>query len=142
MTLPDLQQIVIEFLLSCEDVTDFFTTEPFDRVYSQFPKTKVWPAVRVTQFNDQPVRQNPLHIIRASLQIEAFGGRKKTAKRLAETCRSLLHSDLPDTYDDGVITNVESFGMRDLPDETFTPAQPRWLFVAVVTAHAVPAIAS
>lgn len=134
MAQPDIQRLVIDFLLD-QDTAD-------GRVYSALPKTKVWPAVRVTQFNDQPVTQRPLHLVATSLTVEAFAGPKKTAHDLAVACRTALHDSLVGTHDDAVVSAVDSFGLRDEPDETFTPALNRWLFTLTVHAHPLASVGS
>lgn len=137
VTMPDVEVLVVQFLLDVDDVTDLCG----ENIYSTLPKDKTWPAVRVVQFDDEPVYVRPLHLVRSSLQIDAWAGPKRTAKRLAESCRAALQT-LRGVRDEGVVTRVETRGMRYEPDPTVPTEhgadRPRWLFVADVWAHPLP----
>lgn len=136
---PDCTELVIGFLADQTEIEAFFSPP---RVYSTMPKTKAWPLVLVEQFNDQPVTQSPQWLDRFSLQISAFGGPKKLAFSVAATCRAVLAERLPGPHPTAVVTAVDLSGWRYQPDDTFEPAQPRWLFVAHVTAHPPPVTGS
>lgn len=138
VVLPDVERLVVDFLLDQSEVTDIAGA---GHVFTTLPKEKPEYFARVLQFNDQR-RQNALHLVRVSLQVEFYGGAKRTAKRGAETCRALMETRLPGDYGDAVVTAVRTFGMRYEPDEVFTPARPRWLFAAEVTGHPVAVVES
>lgn len=138
--LPDVEVLVVQFLLDQADVDDICG----EQVVTTLPKdNKTFPAVRVAQFDDRLVTTQPLHVVRTSLQIDAWGGPKRLAKKLAETCRAALHASLRGVHDEGVVTGIATSGMRYLPDPSVPTEngaeRPRWLFVATVTSHPLPA---
>jgi hypothetical protein len=132
--LPDVEKLVIQFLLDQAEVTDICDTE----IYSVLPKEKDWPALRVTRFGGVPVLQRPLYLDAATLQIDAFGGPKRQAWLLAETCRAVMADRLPGSHDEGQVTNVAFGALAYVPDVTFEPAKPRYLFTVTVTVHPLP----
>lgn len=99
------------------------------KVVTQLPAAKVWPIVRLTQFNDAPITQTPMWFGRTWVQVDVFGGSTKTAQTIARTIRALLSSRFTGT-DDYSANDVNVSGLRDEPDTTFDPVKPRWLFVA------------
>lgn len=150
--LPDAELLVVSFFLDQPEITDFFTAgvngagsqiddPPTDRVYTDIPKLKdgtpnpVFPLVRVSRFGGAPVRSRPAWLDQAAMQIEAYGGGRKTARQLAETCRALLDLRLPGVHAEGVVTNVRTQSFAYHPDDTYKPAKPKFDFVAVITAH-------
>lgn len=132
--LPDVEKLVIGFLLDQDEVTDIAGTS----VYSVLPKDKDWPALRVTRFGGLPVLSRPLHLDAATLQIDAFGGPKRQAWLLAETARAVMAERLPGSHDEGQVTAVNFGAFAYVPDVTFDPAQPRYLFTATVYVHPLP----
>lgn len=131
--LPDVEALVVGFLLDSTDISDICGKQ----VYSVLPNTKTWPAVRVTRFGGVPRTQRPLYLDRASLQVEAFAGPKKTAWRLADTCRQVL-AELPGGHDEGVVSAADFGGLAFVPDTEFTPIVNRYLFTVDVTCHPGP----
>lgn len=130
--LPDVEQLLTWFLHDQEEVADIVG----DNVFTELPaKFADWPAVRVHQFNAIPVTQRPLWLTGYQIQIEAFGGPKKTAHNLAVACMSVIAARLPGVHDEAVVTGVEFSGWRSEPDTTFQPARPRSLFIASIFAR-------
>jgi hypothetical protein len=78
------------------------------------------------------------------LQVEAFGGPKAIAWKIAETARAALCARFPGHQSfmvngnevAGRITGCDVSGLRDMPDGTFTPAKPRYLFTLTVYGRA------
>jgi hypothetical protein len=128
--LPDVEVLLIDFLLAQPEVTAIVD----DRVYSELPKDKEFPLVRVHQFGSLPAR-SPRWYETATVQIEAYGGPKRTARLLADTCAGVMEARLVGVHDQGVVTGVTFTGFADLPDDVFQPARPRWLFTALPTIH-------
>lgn len=130
---PDVEQLVSGFLRDQPEVADLVA----DRVYTEIPTLKAntaewrWPLMRVTRFGGRPAF-TPLHLDAAEMQFDCFGGPKRTAWVIAETCRYLLDRRLPGGHDEGVVTGVDIGRLSWAPDGTFTPAKPRYLFTATV----------
>lgn len=129
--LPDVELLVRNFLIAQPETVAITDT----RWYSELPKTKAFPVGRVHQFNSLRSTTRARWLSTSVLQIEAYGGPKATAKLLAETAAGVIEARLPGVHDEGVVTGVVTYGMRDEPDTEFAPAQPRWLFIAEITAH-------
>lgn len=147
--LPDVEQVVTDFLLDQDEVLAFFdeatnnsggvvATPKADRVYTELPAREQWPAVRVSRFTGAPRPGRVAWLDQAFLQIDAYGGGKKLARRLGETCRAAIDQRLPGVYDLAVVTaaRTQSFGYH--PDGTYQPARPKYDFVAIVTLHPNP----
>lgn len=128
--LPDVERLTIGFLVAQPEVQALAA----GGVHSEFPKDKTFPLVRVHQFGTLPAR-NPRWLETSTVQIEAFGGSKNQARQLLETCIATMQARMQGTHDLGIVTDVRFTGLADVPDETFTPAKPRWLCVAQITAH-------
>ena len=129
--LPNIEALLSAFLRNHDAIIDLVG----DRVYTVIPSHPDWPLIRVGQYDDQPAGQRPLHHVAYMLQVEAFGGSKAQAFTAANTARVALAADLPGTHAQGIVSGVDTRGMTDLPDESYSPAKPRWLFSATVYAH-------
>lgn len=128
--LPYIEKLLVDFLLAQPEIEALVS----DRVYTELPESKAFPLVRIHQFGTLPAR-NPRWLETSTVQIEAYGGTKNTAHTIAQTCAGVMQARLQGSHDEGVVTGVTFTGFADISDETFTPAKPRWLFVAQVTAH-------
>jgi hypothetical protein len=147
--LPDVEQLVADFLLDQAEILEFFdlavdnngnpiANPKTDRVYTELPSTARWPAVRVSRFTGTPRPGRIAWLDQAFLQIDAFGGPKKLARRLGETCRAALDQRLPGVHALGVVTGVRTLSFGYHPDDTYQPARPKYDFVAVITLHPNP----
>jgi hypothetical protein len=128
--LPNAEAIVSAHLRARTEL-DFLA----DRIYTALPKDVVFPAMRVTLIDDEKVTERPLWLVRSTLQVEAWGGSKGDAFRAANIAQGALELLVDEFTDDWVVTNVRFGAMRDEPDDSYTPARPRFLFLAIVTAH-------
>lgn len=133
--LPDIEQLLSAFLRDQAEVTALVG----QRVYTALPTSTTFPAVRLTRFGGAPVRQRPVHLDAADIQLDAFGGPKATALEIAETCRAVIWHRLPGEHAEGIVTGVDLGALAYSPDDTYTPAKPRYLFTATVYAHPWPA---
>lgn len=129
--LPNVEAMVSTFLQAQPEMTALVGA----RTYTAIPGEPVYPLVRVTQFDDVKVTQRPLWVARFSVQIEGFGGSKIEAWRACATAQAVLAERFLGAQTGGVVCDVGFGSMRDLPDSTFTPAKPRFLTTAYVTAH-------
>lgn len=135
--LPNIEALVTAFYRVQPEV---IAIVPVRDVVTEFRKEQDWPAVRIRQFNDAPTDGTRLRHSRFDLQVECFGGPKALARLLAETCRAAAVDRLDgrQTFGnvDALVTKCTVGGLRDLPDNEFTPAKPRWLFTLAVHARA------
>ncbi len=127
--LPDIEALVIAWALDSDDVN---TVD--DRIYGALPANPTFPAIRVTRIGGTPPQR--LHWLdEALLQVDVFGGPKATARLVAATFAAHLSANLTGTHDLGVVTAVTVGGLQWQPDESFSPAKPRYTFDAQVTYH-------
>lgn len=127
--LPDAELLTTAFLRQ----DDAVLAKVADEIYTELPaRHDTWPAVRVTRIGGAPAFQ-PLVLDEPLLQIDVWGGPKRTALQAAETIRSALSERTPFTLPGTGTLAVERFGsLRYLPDETYSPARPRWTFDVVL----------
>lgn len=127
--LPDIEALVIDWALESDAVN---TVD--DRIYGALPNNPIFPAIRVTRVGGAPPQR--LHWLdEALLQVDVFGGPKATARLLAATFAAELSVNLAGVHDLGVVTAAVAGGLQWQPDESFTPAKPRYTFDALVTYH-------
>jgi hypothetical protein len=131
---PNVHGSLTRFLQQDEDVLAL-VGESTDRIVTELRKDQAYPALRITQIGDQPITQRPLYQIESTFQIDAFGGSKAQALTLARTARAVCHARFPGSWFGTVVTGVDSNGFADIPDDFFSPAKPRYLFLLIVYAH-------
>ena len=125
---PNMEALVSAFLRDQTEMTDLVE----DRTYTVIPKDATYPLVRVTQLLDTPAGA-PLYAVAFDMYVEAFGGSKAEAWRIASTARALIDVRLLGDYPGfGVVNGSTPGSLLDQPDEDFTPAKPRWVFYATV----------
>lgn len=129
--LPNVEKLVSSFLQADFDMVILVE----GRVYTAIPNTPTFPLVRVTQFDDVKVTQRPLWVAQFILQIEAWGGSNYDAWRIAATTQSVLAERLEGVHSDGTVCGITFGSLRNSPDVSFSPAKPRRLFTAQITAH-------
>lgn len=128
---PNTEALVSAFLRDQPELVDVID----DRVYTKIPKGATYPLVRVTLLLDTP-SGSPLWLTAAEIQVEAFGGSNSEAYRIATIARAAIDQRLTGgVHAEGVVTGTSPGPMLDLPDETFTPAKPRWLFTSTIHVH-------
>lgn len=129
--MPNMEALVSAFLRAQSEITALCG----DRVYTAVPGNATYPLVRVTQFDDVKVTQRPLWVVRTSVQVEAYGGSKADAFGLASTAQSCIAERIEGVHTGGTVAGVTFGSLRDLPDDSFDPAKPRFLFSAYIIAH-------
>lgn len=129
--LPNVEAIVSTFLQAQPEMIALIGT----RTYTAIPGNATYPLCRVTQFDDVKVTHRPLWVVRASVQIEGFGGSKAEALNIVSTAEACIAERLEGAHAGGVVTGITWGSKRDLPDSTFSPAKPRWLTTAYITVH-------
>lgn len=129
--MPNVEALVSAFLRAQPEMIAIVD----DRIYTVLPGAVTYPAVRVNQYDEGNVTSRPLWAVRASIQIEAWGGSKDQAFSILATAQACISERIEGVYSQGVVTGVEWGGRRDLPDPSFSPAKPRWMVSAYITAH-------
>lgn len=138
--LPDVESLVSTFLQRDPDVkakVGTFTSgaDQLARVYTALPEAPVFPAVRVTLIDETKVTDNPLWVVTAFLQIEAWGGSQWEASEALRTVQGVMAARLKGVHTRGTVSGVRFGGMRNVPDPDYAPAKPRRIVTAQVTAH-------
>jgi len=132
--LPDGEALVSGYLRARSEVTDLCG----QRVYTELPKDKTFPLVRLVRVGGSPPLDRPLRFDVARIQVDVWGGPKKTARDLAETIRQVL-SELPDEDVVGTVVSAVTYGpFAYLPDDDFAPAKPRYTFDVELSVHPKP----
>lgn len=136
MSLVDVEQMVSVYLRAQSEVNAYVG----QRVYTALPKDKTFPLVRLTRIGGVPPLSRPLHMDRAHLQIDVFGGSKATALDTMDAVRMELSKmvDEDPVQPTGVVCGVKFGPLAYLPDETFEPAKPRYTQDVTVTVRPVP----
>lgn len=133
--LPDVDVLVSQYLRSCSEMTSLLD----QRVVTAMPSKaadRVWPLVRLTQFNS--IDAVPNWLDGASVQVDVYAETKAQASLIGRTARMVLHA-MPGAYDTGVVSGVTTAGWRYEPDPEIKNSKgnplPRFLFDATVHAH-------
>lgn len=129
MILPDAERMVSAYLRDQADLTALVA----DRVYTAVPANPVFPLVRLTRTGGAPPTElywidNPM------IQFDIWGGTKAQARQVAETVRALVYR-LRGVQGDTVVSMVKGGGLQYLPDDTYEPARPRYLFTVTIATH-------
>lgn len=137
LALPvNMEALVSRFLREQEEIEALIPhLDDVARVYTALPKGVEFPAVRVTQIDDEPLTHQPLWLSRYVIQVEAWGGTKAQAWKLSALCKATIAARIDGVHSEGVVNGVQFSGSLDLPDEDFEKARPRWIFSATITAH-------
>lgn len=130
--LPDVERLAATWLRNLSDVRAIVG----DRVYGAIPAAPTFPLVRLTRIGGEPVLSRPLHLDRAHLQVDCWGGGKAMSRLLAETCRgAFAHEAFIGPHDDGVVSGVVFGAFAYLPDDSYEPAKPRHFFTVTIYVH-------
>jgi len=142
-TLPDIVRALSEFLRDDLDVADLVE----DRVYSALPTSPTFPCVRLSRLGGQMRTAPAYHLESSLIQVEALGGSRHDAWRIAETCRAVVVQRFVGTVPVGDSTAVVSIadvgGIREdtvksLPKNENGTERHRAHFDAVIYAHPSP----
>lgn len=137
----NIEALVSAFLREQPEIIDLVADRVYTAVPNPQPGRNFYPCIRVTLLIDDPAA-GPLWSVAYDVQVEAFGGRKDEAHRIAATARALISARLTGTHPEGIVNGVTNRGGFDLPDETFTPAKPRWLFTSTIHARPVATVSA
>jgi hypothetical protein len=132
LPLPDAERIVVEYLRASTTLAPLLD----DRAYTAFPaQAGPAPLIVVQRVGGEPELSQPLVLDSPQLQVDVYGGTKAQAHELAAATRAEL-SALIGVQPHGVVTGVRFASLRYLPDETYKPARPRYLFDVLVHVRA------
>lgn len=135
---PNMEALVSKFLRDQPEILDVVD----DRTYTVLPADVTFPAIRVTQLNDNKITRQPLWVVAYNIQIECWGGSKVEAWRGATTAAAALDQRLKGLVEDAVVSGVDIGPLLDIPDADYEPARARWLFTSTITARPAAIIAA
>lgn len=100
------------------------------RAYTSLPAEVGFPAQRVTRVGGTP-RPGPAMLDEPILQIDSWGGTKHQAWEAAVWAQEALKNRLPGRHPEGLVYGEQAVALgalRYLPDTTYDPAKPRYVF--------------
>lgn len=129
--LPHVERLASAYLRTVPEVVALVE----QRVYTAFPRQldESKPFALVQRVGGAPVLAHPRVIDSAELQLDTYGGPQAVAHELAEVCLAALEAwqgEQPDAG--GNVAGVTVGAKRYVPDETWTPARPRYVSDLVV----------
>lgn len=129
----DAERLLSAFLRAQTTITELVS----DRVYTDLPSRATFPLIRLTLIGGEPPYSVPLHLDRAYLQIDCYGGPKFLARQIVDVVRDLMAAETFRTYHDdlGVVSDVEFGQLAYLPDVTFDPPKPRYMAEVTLLTH-------
>lgn len=129
---PDVEAVVAVWLRADLGVSHLVDT----RVGTQLPASPGWPFVRLVQIGGSVLRGGWAY--RALIDVHAYAATKPAARQTAGECQRAL-SLLTGIVADAVIPGTDVLtDVRWLPDPSWTPPQPRYVFTVAVTYHPLP----
>ena len=111
-----------------------------DRVYTDLPHTRTYPLVTLQRTGGGPlINVPPNWLVEAELTIFCYGGTHKLAQSLAATVVDLMHSRLPGSQPEGVVTLVRDADVSYSPEDESADeeghARPRFQVLVNVLTH-------
>jgi hypothetical protein len=136
--LPDVEALVIQYLLTVDEVTEITDTH----IGSRLPKTPTFPRLVVTRVGGT-AGTIPAHLDEARVQIDAWAdlaeenGGKRQAHDLARTAQAAMYDMVNAVHEDAVVTDVEGvLGPLWAPDDK--TRRPRYIVDMIVRLHPLP----
>lgn len=140
MTMVDVEALVSYYLRAQSEVAAICG----QRVYTAIPSNPTFPLVRLHRIGGVPPMSRPLHMDRAHLQIDVWGGPKATALDLVDVVRTELSKlvDEAAVQPLGVVCGVKFGPLAFMPDDTVPTeggkARPRYTQDVTVTVRPAP----
>lgn len=139
--IPDAEVLVGAWLRTHPDITALDA-----RVAPRTPDSTSKPWIRVTVIDDGDRIGGLDHLIEYMVQLDCYAGNEAMAAHTAQaevsllyrTARAVLRSKQGTQTDGVVVTSVECRGTR-VPDTSVEPARERFIAMATVMLHGVPA---
>jgi hypothetical protein len=105
-------------------------------IYSELPRAPTFPAVRVWRVGGAPPHDRPLTHDGPLIQLDAWGGTKAQASKLAEACRDRIAVAYSHDLGGGIVVGRVAWSNLSYdPDASYTPARPRFRADALLTHH-------
>lgn len=125
--LPDAELAAVTYLRTVTAVTDQVST----RIYTELPANATYPLAVVKRLGGSPVAEGTLDP--ASIQTEVYADSKQAARDAAAAIQAAFQ-DARGWTGTGmyVTTTAPQTGLLWLPDESFHPPQPRYVFDTTV----------
>ena len=128
--LPDVERLVANFLRENDRIAALIA----DRVFTVFPaKAGNDPLLILQRVGGFVPFSNPLVVESCDLQMDSYGGTKQAAQELASLTRAVLTELEGAVRPEGVASAVRFGAFRWMPDETFAPPRPRYVFDVTIT---------
>lgn len=126
MTFPNAENLASKF---CRTDSVITATPLGQQTYTDLPgQHNTWPACRVTRIGGTPRGGSRPYADGPIIQFDVWGGPKTVAYDIATTIIDQLAARSPWQGPSGTLSVVAIGGIRYLPDTTFDPARPRYLF--------------
>lgn len=132
VVMPDSVTVLRAYLLSVPEVT----TRVGTRIATKVASPPVWPAIRITDLT--VVERVPRRIDRVLVQLDCFAATEPEAHLLARGVTAALRASRNYLHATAVLGGADDLSASPMPDETFTPPQPRWVVTAHIYLHPVP----
>ena len=122
LLMPDVERLVIDFLLGDPDVDAVFA----GRIYGAVPNEKTFPLARVVRWGGEMLDGGePYWADAPALQVDVWAARKAEAMTGAELIRAALGQRLAGRHPTGVVAGIDLGTLVYDPDNSFSPAKPR-----------------
>lgn len=132
ITIIDIESALVAWLRA--DTT--ITTLAAGNVFTVLPRQPTFPAVRLTRVGGAPPHDRPLTHDQALVQLDAWGGTKAQAQQLVEACRTRVSDAYSHDLGAGIVVGRVSWSNLSYdPDNSYTPAKPRYRADFIVTHH-------
>jgi hypothetical protein len=125
--LPNVELLLSQFWRQDTIVASVFA----DNVYTELPAGYAgpWPAARITRVGGNADRLGVID--RPLIQVDVWGGPKALALEAADALRAAISQRLPWTLTGKGTLALNRLGTpRYVPDDTFDPSRPRYIFDA------------
>lgn len=132
VTAPDVEAAVAWWLRADGGVANLADT----RVGTIVPGSPTWPLVRLVQVGGTVLHGGWAY--RALIDVHAYAADKAGARRLGGECQRAL-AVMAGIVRDAVIPGTSLLtDLRWLPDPSWEPPQPRYVFTVAVAYHPLP----
>lgn len=134
MLIPSSEREVSALYRADADVAAMVT----DRVYTVLPKQIVFPLIRIELVSEELKWVRPYRMADATIQVSAYADTKWLANRIIETARMVATGwdgtvHVAATGVDGFVSTTGITGLFWNPDDSYSPAKPRYSFDLSVT---------
>lgn len=127
--LVDIEALLVAYLKAQSAITTLVST----RVSTELPPTAEFPALTLSRIGGIP--DKPVFADHPQIQVEAWGRTKLEASNLARVAFRVL-IEIPQVHSGGTVSDCSpSLGITWAPDDTFSPAKPRYIQGLIFHTH-------